>query len=468
MLRKKTMSETRALALTGALLMAPQLQAGKMPAIVDLSQDMVEVSMLTVYPEQGLVDQNYKVALPAGKSQVQFRPDFQNWELSTLALTATDEEDHTYPYQQSWYQPVQGRSDYISRLVGMNVELFRPGHDVPVIGRLQAWSGDTGLILLRDLKQEIFQWGAGYSLRTVDQQGLSGSRIYPFLDTRFQLKQPHSGARLSYMNRGLSYSNQYRMVTHPDSGKLDLSLSSIVRNRSATDYLQTRLQLASGDVGGMAGYAPQRLMAKSVSAEMAFDGASRERSGDLLFIGVPEVYDLPAGSELKLPLVEELGVAYESRYRYSFYGQSHPGSRVIQEHPVRVIRFTAEGDLPAGPVQVFEEGGNKPLRMVNLSQVGQSAGGQPVEISLGQSYTITLERQQLASRDAGAQWEVDWQVKVSSQSRKPVELILEDTSSALLSVPRMKGIERKNNLLLANIPAGGEKTLTFTSVYRKK
>ena len=407
----------------------------------------------------------YQTKLPKGESSVQFRPDFQNWELDTLSLAVSKGEQTFYPKSQSWLQPLKGRNEYIAQLVGSDVELFRPGRDAPLTGQLQAWSGDTGLLLLKNDRQEVFQWGPGYSLRTLHRHPLAAEKVSPYLNATFRLKELSSNLSLNYFNRGLSYSNQYRLVTQPETNQLNLELTATLSNNSDTDYTNSRIQLASGDVGGMAGIAPRSMMIKAMSVEA--DGAFRERAGDLLFVSLPDPYTLPAGSELKLPLIQEDRLPFETRYRYSFYGQSHPGSRPVQEHPVRELRFTPQGDLPAGSVQVYEKTEKNGLRMVNLSQLPQAAGGLPLDMTLGESYSISVERQQLGARNSGQQREVDWQVTVRNQHGKAVELVLEDTSPALMSVLKVKGLQQKAGTLVASIPAESEKTFTFTTAYRK-
>ena len=459
---------TFAVWMTGGTLGAVVSAQAQEPVWRDIGAADISQTNLAIYPRQGLVSQAVNKTLPAGLSQVQLRPDFDNWVLETLTLMVQGEQTEIAPEQQSWNKPLVNRSELVSHLEGQRVELFRPGRDAPLKGLLQVWTGESGLLLLPDNKQEIFQWQDGMSLRTVDHQPLSPAMFNPQLKARFRLQQPADNLGLTYLNRGLGYSNQYRLTVRPASSTLDVGLKTTLRNNSTTDYHKASLQLASGDAGANANAAPPVYARQEMKMAMGMDSAdSGERAGELLFLTLPGVYDLPAGGSLTLPLLEDRGLGFSSRYRYSFYGQGHPGSRTVKDNPVHVLAFKPVQDLPSGPVQVYETSGESPARLVHQSHINQTAEGSELELALGRAYAVTVERTRLSTRQKSKQWVVEWQLKVSNQHNRNVHLVIEDTDSDMVAMDDLKGLKREGEMVFAIIPASSSQTLSFVSTYRK-
>ncbi len=450
----------------GSALPVSIAQAKQTVREVDLTSDKVTSSQLTVYPSQAVVSQTLSAPLPVGRSQLYLQADFQNWVPETLLISAGSGNKTFSPQRQSWRQPVTSRESMLQEMVGQKVELFRPGRSGPLIGLLQVWDGETGLLLLNDQKQEMFRWEPGYALRTYDRQPISPGLLRPAIHAHFQLSQAVEQVNLSYITQGLGYSHQYRLELHPEEKLANLRLTSSIRNQTGTSYMGSQLQLASGDVGRVS--VPEQYAMQRKAASMAMDSEPRNtRAGSLLFTSVPGAFDLPANSSLTLPLFEQKGLSYETFYRYEFYGSYHRGSRGEKGNPTQKVVFTPSQDLPEGAVQVYETDDSAPLRLIHQSTLTQTAEDDELELSLGSSYTLTLERRQLARRQQGDKVEIDWQLLVSSQQVSSARLLIDDTAANLVSLTQLKGIQKDGEQLFANIPAGKTVTLGFTSVYQK-
>ncbi|MCL6268628.1 hypothetical protein M3P05_01500 [Sansalvadorimonas sp. 2012CJ34-2] len=453
-----------------SLVMVPlalAVSSGSWAASVSVDMEKATSTQLTMYSGQTLVSQALDKKLPAGESTLRLRPDFDHWDLPTLQLAARDGSRQHLPDSIFWRRTISDHDQLMQQLVGQQVELKRSGTGSSIKGTLIDWQQGAGVLLLDDGRQDIFQWDNGMSVRTVGTNALPVQKFAPMLEASFSLQQPSKAVNLTYLNHGLQYGNQYRMVTVPADSTLDLNLSAHLVNNSLTSYGSATLQLASGDLGRNSGggqFMSRKMVTMAAEADM---GAERQRFGDLLFIDVPGKYTLPAGGELNVPLLNQKGSSYTSRYKYSFYGNSHPGNRSVKEHPRRTLAFNAEGDLPAGPLQVLEKDREGSLKIVNFGSIPQTSAGQPVEIALGEAYTLTVERRRLATRQYDSSWKADWQLTVTNSQERDADLLIEDTDYSLMKVEPDKGARADKGLLSVSIPAGKTVTVTFTSTYRK-
>ena len=436
------------------------------PIFSKVEADDIQSTTVTVYPNNGLVYQTIQKKLAPGKTEVQIPYDSRFWQMDTLMLTSGDSLNGLPPVSQSWSQPLVETSELILALIGKDVELMRPGEKT-VVGQLQAWNGATGLLLFKDGRQELFEWIDGFSLRSVSDSLLSVEQLMPDLKAQFDLATPISTLNLSYFNRGLNFSNRYRLVLQPEKSQLALSFGATVNNNSLTSYKKASIILAAGDSGENTAprYQPRMMMA---AVEDSAGIGDSTRSGELLFMPVPGMFDLPAGGSVSVYLDSESEIPYQTSYRYSFVGSAHAGNEVVKAHPNATIRFVPNKDLPAGSVQIFTVGKDEPLRMVRSGHLTQTAGKNPVELNVGQAYTVTVERSRLETEQTESGWEVEWQFKVTNSLAKPVRLLLEDTSYQLLNIIKLSGLKREGAELYVEIPAETTKTITFTSLYSKK
>ena len=88
-------------------------------------------------------------------------------------------------------------------------------------------------------------------------------------------------------------------------------------------------------------------------------------------------------------------------------------------------------------------------------------------LELGSSYTITVERKRLVTRQLSGQWQADWQFVITNSQDQAISLILEDTDRSLLDVEFSKNVKWLDGNYLVTVPAGKTSTVTFTSSYRK-
>ncbi|CAM3507080.1 DUF4139 domain-containing protein [Parendozoicomonas haliclonae] len=446
----------------GSSLLCTPLWADDVP-VFEVKADQLKSTALTLYNGNGLVNQTIEQTLSEGNSELRLKPDFSFWDLATLHLSTQGNSQPVLPELLTWNTPLQETADLIGALVGQEVELVRAGRESSIRGKLQAWNGVTGLLQLANQQQELFQWQEGFSLRSLNKNPLKPAVLSPRIQAHFNLKQPASAVELSYFNRGLSYSNLYRIVMDPEAGKLDLGLTATVRNQSITPYRQAKLALASGDSGVT--NEPEMFMARKAMAMDSAGIGGGQRAGELLFIPVPGEFDLPARGAVTVPVGSENQIPFSSHYSYDFYGAAH-SSGVHKANPVGQIRFTPDKDLPAGPVQLYavsEQG----AQMVHKGLLPQTAGGNPVELILGQAYAVSIERSQMSVRHDRDSWEVDWKLKVSNQFNKAVALDIQDSSSQLISVGKLSGGAKDGLKLSAEIPAATTRIISFTSVYRK-
>ena len=414
-----------------------------------------ESTHLTIYAGQAVVSQSMAAKLPMGLSAVQVQPDFEYWDLNTLQLVAEGDNTVDTPESIFWRRSVVERNELMKQLIGQNIELSRSGRESPLSGELLAWQNDMGILRLPNGGQEIFQWSDGLSVRSAKAEG--GSQVFsPTLNAIFRLQQAAEQMGLTYLNRGVRYNNQYRIVTNPDNSSLDVALSAHLINHSSTDYSNASLQLVSGDTG------QTDVMVRKASA---YDSAEpHQRVGDALFMQIPGRYSLPAGGELSLAVAKQSSTGYENSYRYSFYGKNASGRKAAVEHPVRELAFVARSDFPAGAVQLLEAADDGTLKLIYQGSISQTAAEQPVTLSLGQAYTVSVQRERLAVRQLGEQREADWQLKITNSQNQEVTVWIDDMNHNLINMELIgEGLQRADRSV--TIPAGETRTVTLTNTY---
>lgn len=450
-----------------SLLMAVMLLSGSVTAAesirLDPNNDATD-TQLVLYTDQGVTEQTVPIRLPSGQSQLLLRPDYLSWQMDSLQLWTEGKHGNHYADSISWLEPLENRNQLIAGMLGSDVEVYRSGVETPSTGKLVYWHNNTGILQWTSGRQEVFSGDNNdLMIRSLDRKQLNSLRWSPPITAGFSLDKPADAVSLFYINRHLGYQIWYQLMTSSAEKSMTLIHHALLTNHSNSDYRQTMIQLASGNIR------PSPQMMQSRSAILQTTDSQSQSRGDLYFTAVPGKHDLPPKSRKKIRLSVMNNLSGGHYYQYRFHGQSQLGNRPALGHPVQMIRFTAPADLPAGRVRVFNESRSGRLFMTGESVLEQSAAGSQVLLGQGEAYTIEMERTRLDVRQQVNQLIISWQLIIRNRKKEIVQLRITDEDRDLVKVDQLKGVELADDgALFVDLSAESEKKVYFSTVYQRK
>lgn len=434
-----------------------------------LNLDSGKTTHLTIYSNQALVNQSFSVRLPKGKNNVSLLADASFWQLSTLSLSAGNENATSI----SWRQNTDNSANLLPYLVDKSITISIPKSNLAVKGTLVSWQNNMGMLRSSDGQVTMFSWQSDLLVSThfsTDefkkfQQVATGNNE---LFAVFNLEEPVNTLQLAYASKGLTLENNYRMVWQPEQSKLKLALKSTITNRSKTSYPNASLVLASGDLGVQrpAMYKRSFAMEAGVANAVGADRAeSSTRKGNIQFISVKGKQTIGANSSTSLNLFTLNNISAHEKYTYTFNGMYSNSSQLI-EHPKSMLTFNASTDLPAGNVQLYTKSSEGPLLLTGDSQLKHAAKGAIVMLPLGTAYTIDVTRKRLSMQDEGKETRVQWEFTFVNHKSTSASVNLRDNSSSLVRIKAQVPV--KNNTISISLKPGETKTINMTSIYLQR
>lgn len=279
----------------------------------------------------------------------------------------------------------------------------------------------------------------------------------------FDLAAP-GGGTLAYLTRSLGWAPRYTLNLGSGSTGTPPQLSALadLHNGSDLAYQVQSTELLAGDVGLELGPGAPVMghTAQTTSAEAGMAANDIAALGSLNGIyryALEQPFELPAHSTVTLPFMEPQLKDFESYagLNTGFSGQS--GEGVMS----RFYRFRAAQALPGGTLTVREQG-----RLAGQTRVPETAAGQLVEFSLGRdpdlSYTRSAEKGEVVPE--GKAKRVTYTVTYRLRNARPQPVRAEVTEQVYGDAKVSGHAELKGGRvrLLAEVPAGGEVTRTFT------
>ncbi|GHG03260.1 hypothetical protein GCM10017783_14570 [Deinococcus piscis] len=281
--------------------------------------------------------------------------------------------------------------------------------------------------------------------------------------TTFDLPAPGSGT-LAYLTHALRWAPRYTLTLGPEGTPPQLSALADLHNGSDLAYQVQSTELLAGDVGlelgpstPVMGHTAQATSAAAETGRAAYDIAALGSLNGIYRYALDQPFELPAGSTVTLPFMEPKLSNFESYagLNTGFSGQSSKG--VLG----RFYRFKAAQALPGGTLTVREQG-----RLAGQTRVSETAAGQPVEFSLGRdpdlSYDRTVKKGDVVPE--GKAKRVTYTVTYRLRNARPQPVRAEVTEQ-VYGDTRVSGdaeLQGGRVRLVAEVPAGGEVTRTFT------
>ncbi|MGI0115586.1 DUF4139 domain-containing protein [Zooshikella sp. RANM57] len=427
-----------------------------------------EHTALTLYPNTALIEQGFSKSIKQGAQTIVLQNISDQVLLDSLTI-------HGQGYVKSVQltrQPLT-YDQLMKSVMGKSVSVYQSGNYLSSSrqGTLLAYENKLGIVSVADGGHLIVDLRDPNGLRiALPQDTLPNANFTPQLMAQWQGEDTTQQAKVRYLTTGLSYSNHYAIAIEPEQNKLDITVNTILANKTRTQFNQAEVTLAAGDLGTST-YAPrkQRVQMEMAMAD-AVGAAPPEALGELNFYHFKQAFDIPAHSEQQLTLLAEKGVTYQRHYEHLFY--SSPFSRQMNsehERPVTLYEFTTESDLPSGDVRVFQQDSRGRSQWIGQSSISDTGAGQKVKLRLGESFDIDIQRkkQDVQQIDKNT-LQVDWQVEIQNSKTEEVSLVLADQDASLLSISSVKGAETVgHNRMQVVLPAKETVTVTYRSTHRR-
>ncbi len=285
---------------------------------------------------------------------------------------------------------------------------------------------------------------------------------------------------LSYLSGGLSWSADYVLI---DRGRrLDLAGRATVANTAGVDYANAALGLIAGSIRRVSEPgAPKRAMMMRAGADaMAAPAAAppepqREAFNDLHLYRFPQPVSLADRQTRQLTLLNAADLALERTYVSEAYIQAFPvrGGEPLPSHPQIRLTFKApDGEgrmpLPAGIARLYAADAQGALRLIGEDRLVATPAGQPVRLSPGEAFDLSVLRRQtdyVAAREPEKTVETGWRIDVSNAKDEAatvdlVEIIPGDWKILAESAPHAKDTADRLIWRL-DVPARGAASLTY-------
>ncbi|MBU2706692.1 DUF4140 domain-containing protein [Zooshikella marina] len=429
-----------------------------------------EHTALTLYPNAALVEQGFNKPIKPGVQTIVL----QNISDQVLLDSLTIQGQGYVKSVQLTRQPLT-YDQLMKSVIGKSVSVYQSGNYLSSSrqGTLLAYENKLGIVSVADGEHLLVDLRDQNGLRiALPKATLPKANFTPQLMAQWQGKENTEQAKVRYLTTGLSYSNHYAIAIEPEQKKLNITVNTILANKTRTQFNQAEVTLAAGDLG-MPAYSPkfkERARMEMAMAPDAVGAAPPEALGELNFYHFKEAFAIPAHSEQQLTLLSEQGIAYQRHYEHAFY--SSPFSRQMSsehERPVTLYEFTTESDLPSGEVRVFQQDSRGRSQWIGQSSLADTGAGQKVKLRLGESFDIDIMRKKQDVKQIDKNTlQIDWQVEIQNSKTEEVSLVLADQDASLLSLSLLEGAEIiGHNRMQVKLPAKQKTTVTYRSTHRR-
>ncbi len=361
----------------------------------------------------------------------------------------------------------------VGRIVG--VVRTHPTTGEETLERATLLSAEAGVVLLYRDRIET-----GFPGRIVFFEAPADLRALPTLVAT--VSSDGGGEReveLSCLTEGLSWNADYVAEIHPSEDRIDVDGRVTLTNATSIDFLDASVAVVAGDIRRVSPPGVARTRMAMMAADAAEEGMSfpeRQALGDLHLYALARALSLGARETKQVGLLSAAGLVLDREY-VSEAGAMvfRPvGERPLTDNPKVVLRFRNEQvpgwsePLPAGIVQVYLRDGDGVRRLLGEDRIPPTPAGEPVEISPGQAFDITVKRTQTEFVRAGLSdrvFESAYRIDLTNAKRrevtvKVVEVIPGDWRILAESLAHTREAADLALWRVA-VPAGGSASLTY-------
>ncbi len=351
-------------------------------------------------------------------------------------------------------------------------------------------SGNSGDIILRQDDGQVIVVSPA-NIRDIRYPDLPGGLITrPTL--RWVIQAAQAGEQqvaLTYLTTGMNWAADYNLLLATDNQSLDLNGWVTLNNTSGTAYNEALVKLVAGDVNRLPQEQQIMLRAEMMDAVPAAAPSVAQRDfSEYKLYEIARLVTVGSNETKQVEFVSGAGVpartffVYESSYPYYFGGSpiidQYYGSTGIT-NVQNYLEFTTDEDgglgaaLPAGRVRVYQQDIDGSALLIGENSIDHTAKGEDVRIYLGNAFDLVGERTQtnynlLANNVLEETYEItltNHKESGSVEIRVPEHLFRWSNWEIISSSQEYTRVDSSTIEFRAEVPAGGETTITYTVRY---
>jgi hypothetical protein len=477
---------------------------------------------LTVYNQQfAVVRQPIELNLQEGINNVRYSETTAHLEPDSVMLRDPSGEHQLRILEQNYRNDAVTEARLLSAYEGKEIEfevnregkpqiikakIIRSGY-VPHYNAFQRYGSQYQF---QQMAMGNSEAGEGSPIVEVDGQiqfGLPGRPIFPSL-TNDSLMKPtldwllHSDsagkvdAELSYVTGGMTWAADYNAVAPESGDKLDITGWVTMDNQSGKNFEQAQIKLMAGEVNKMQANNGMYVMAAAVAMDAREQGGPQvlEKAFDEYHL-----YTLPRPVTLhdrETKQVEFLraanvkadrvyvydGAKFPQQYQYWGYEQirqnreygteMNPDVWVMQE----IVNSKSNNlgmPLPKGRVRFYRRDTDGALEFIGENEIKHTPVDETLRIFTGNSFDLVGERRQtnFQADYNGHKLDESFEIKLRNHKKEAANVrVVEHLYRCLNWEIAQKSddflkTDSRTAEFRVRIPAGGEKTLTYTAHY---
>jgi hypothetical protein len=443
-------------------------------------------------PGYGVVRETRTIDLNRGVSTLRFADVASGIDPTTVSF----ESDGATVLEQNYEYDLVNFDALLAKFINQPITITRDGRTFSAT----LLSSDPSSIIYRegsadDGPVQVMARDPG-AIQLPDMQGLNTK---PTLVWKISATQGGSQpAQVSYQTDGLTWRADYSVVVSQDEARANIGVWVTLLNQSGASYPNARLKLVAGDV--------QRIRPKQESDfalsksmrefdEIAAQKGFAEKSFfeyHLYTLGRPT--SLADNSTKQIELFPQrhdvpMGKTYvyyglPSNLRYSIFASpvldQNLGLETNQKVDVYLTTKNTEANgmgvpLPAGRIRVYKQDpADGRIEFIGEDVIEHTPKDEPVMIRLGSAFDIVGERTQTDFQiDYNAHQLVEsFQVKLRNHKDRPVDVLIKENPIRCANweiTAHSDEFEKEDFRTIhipVNVPAGGEKTVSYTVRYR--
>ncbi|MFV0431553.1 MAG: DUF4139 domain-containing protein [Alphaproteobacteria bacterium] len=279
---------------------------------------------------------------------------------------------------------------------------------------------------------------------------------------------------LTYLTDGFNWKADYIGRLNEDRTKMEIRALATITNNTEVPFEETSMNVIAGDVQRI--YRPRlasaqnmKALAESVGDEM---DVIQEAIGNFQLFKLPEKVSLKSQQTRQFPLLPIATVDATQTFvaKHYFSGQKESFDPNAIERPQTYVTFnnTLNSPMPAGDFRVYETDSEAKDHFTGEMRVQDTAEGEPVRLSLGQSYNLRIYRKQTEwkARDKRGSTSATYEIRVTNASDKDAIVYLQESIDGISKVSKSsfanKQMDSQTYEWELNVPAKGEASVTYS------
>ncbi|WP_370277327.1 DUF4139 domain-containing protein [Pontibacterium sp.] len=255
----------------------------------------------------------------------------------------------------------------------------------------------------------------------------------PNLSFRSQGTGSARDARISYLTGGLNWTMNYVLTLSQDGDNANLSGMASLTNNSGTGYPNASIQLMAGNVNTappQPRYKAQREMAVVALGAAADSVAPPAQMEAFHLYQLPGKVNLEDGQQKQITLLSSDDVSLKRTYQHEFYVAANQDAQRYRIKPNLRLSFNNTNEeglgqpMPAGNIRVFRPDSQEQLQFVGGARINHTAEKDPVKITLGQAFDVTVQRHQSQFQKTYNGFLVGQAIRITNSRNKPATVVL--------------------------------------------